>query len=369
MNIIILIILSSFVFYSIIISLSNIFWRYSKSKIINKNDLSILIPARNEEENILNCLNSIIRTNKNYKEIIVYNDHSTDGTFEILKKVSKTHSKIKIAKTKKLEKGWIGKSFACYQLAKQSSSEWIIFIDADTEVKDDLSQLINYSLENKLSMLSAWPKIDMKSLSEKIFMPILNFIVYTTCPMIISKKNIDSENLGIAHGACILFNKKTYMKLGGHKLVKKDLFEDTRLARIWRSKGEKNYCIDGKEIISVKMYSTFKEIWNGFKKNYYPSFGRDISFFIFQMIFLISYIISPLIYLWLILTDSNREISLILLILNFIPILIINIKFRYNFFSIFTQPFGISIMLILGISSWKNMKFGNGLTWKDRTYD
>ena len=63
------------------------------------------------------------------------------------------------------------------------------------------------------------------------------------------------------------------------------------------------------------------------------------------------------------------EISLILLILNFIPILIINIKFRYNFFSIFTQPFGISIMLILGISSWKNMKFGNGLTWKDRTYD
>ena len=117
------------------------------------------------------------------------------------------------------------------------------------------------------------------------------------------------------------------------------------------------------------MYSTFKEIWNGFKKNYYPSFGRDISFFIFQIIFLVSYIVSPLIYLWLILTDLNREISLILLILNFIPIIIINIKFRYNFFSIFTQPFGISIMLILGISSWKNMKFGNGLTWKDRTYD
>ena len=124
-----------------------------------------------------------------------------------------------------------------------------------------------------------------------------------------------------------------------------------------------------KEIILVKMYSNFNEIWNGFKKNYYPSFGRDTSFFIFQIIFLISYVISPLIYLWLILTDSNREISLILLILNFIPIIIINIKFRYNFFSIFTQPFGISIMLILGISSWKNMKFGNGLTWKDRTYD
>ena len=68
------------------------------------------------------------------------------------------------------------------------------------------------------------------------------------------------------------------------------------------------------------------------KKNYYPSFGRDISFFIFQIIFLVSYIVSPLIYLWLILTDLNREISLILLILNFIPILIINIKFRYNFF-------------------------------------
>ena len=88
MNIIILIILSSFIFYSIIISLSNIFWRYSKSNIIYKNDLSILIPARNEENNILNCLNSIIRTNKNYKEIIVYDDHSTDGTLEILRKLN-----------------------------------------------------------------------------------------------------------------------------------------------------------------------------------------------------------------------------------------------------------------------------------------
>ena len=122
MNIIILIILSSFIFYSIIISLSNIFWRYSKSNIIYKNDISILIPARNEENNILNCLNSIIRTNKNYKEIIVYDDHSSDSTLEILKKASKTNSRIKIAKTKKLEKGWTGKSFACYQLAKQSSS-------------------------------------------------------------------------------------------------------------------------------------------------------------------------------------------------------------------------------------------------------
>ena len=109
---------------------------------------------------------------------------------EWTKKVSKTHSKLKIAKTKKLEKGWIGKSFACYQLAKQSSSEWIIFIDADTEVKDDLNQLINYSLENKLSdsILESLRLITGYSLDLAIltFSILISFVKFALITMLLS---------------------------------------------------------------------------------------------------------------------------------------------------------------------------------------
>ena len=365
---IIYIILSFFVLYSILIVSSNLSWvQFGSIKSHSKN-LSILIPARNEEKNIKNCIDSIISTNKNFNEILVYDDHSTDSTSEEIKKIIQTNRKVKLAKTHKLEKGWTGKSFACYQLAKQSSSEWILFIDADTIIKQELSQLIDYSKENKLTMVSAWPKIEMQSIVEKIFMPLLNFIVFTTCPMLISKKS-NSDNLGLAHGACILFKKETYFKLGGHDLVKNDLFEDTRLARIFRQKGENTYCINGSKIISVKMYDSFKSIWNGFKKNYYPGFSKDSSFFFFQSIFIISYFIAPIIYTSSIILNFHENLSAILLSINFIPIILINIKFKYNFLSIFTHPFGILTMFILGISSWKNMKYGKGLDWKDRTYE
>jgi len=365
---IIFVLSSFFVFYSTIIVSLNLFWNYSSFTKTKNNNLSILIPARNEEKNIENCINSVLKTNKNYTEILVYDDHSTDSTAEVIKKISQLNKKVKIAKTLKLEKGWTGKSFACYQLAKQSSSEWIVFIDADTTVIEDLSQLISYSEENNLSMLSAWPKIEMKSISEKIFMPLLNFIVFTTCPMLIAKKR-NSDNLGLAHGACILFKKETYMKLGGHNLVKNDLFEDTRLARIFRQKGEKTYCVNGSKIISVKMYDSFSSIWNGFKKNYYPSFTKDSSFFFFQSIFFISYFVAPLIYTTSIILNLNKILGIVLLSINFAPIIIINLKFKYHFLSIFTQPIGVLAMFILGIDSWKNMKFGKGLAWKDRIYE
>jgi len=365
---IIFVLSSFFVFYSIIIVSLNLFWNYSSFTKTKNNNLSILIPARNEEKNIENCINSVIETNNNYTEILVYDDHSTDSTADVIKKISQSNKKVKIAKTLKLEKGWTGKSFACYQLAKQSSSEWIIFIDADTTVMKDLSQFISYSEENNLSMLSAWPKIEMKSITEKIFMPLLNFIVFTTCPMLIARK-INSDNLGLAHGACILFQKETYMKLGGHNLVKNDLFEDTRLARIFRQKGKKTYCINGSKIISVNMYDSFSSIWNGFKKNYYPSFTKDSSFFFFQSIFIISYFVAPLIYTTSIILNLNKILGIVLLAINFVPIILINLKFKYNFLSTFTQPVGILAMFILGIDSWKNMKFGKGLAWKDRIYE
>lgn len=363
-----IIIINFFIFYSIFICLVNLFWKKKYKYIKNNESLSILIPARNEEKNISKCLSSIIKSGTSFNEILIYNDHSTDKTEEEILKFIKIDKRIKIAQTKKLEKGWIGKSFACYQLGIQSNFNWIVFLDADTEVTGKLENLISLAKKNKLSMLSAWPKIKMDSFSEIFFMPLLNFVVFTLCPVVFAK-DLKSENLGIAHGACILFNKKTYIQKGGHQLVKNDLFEDTRLARIWRNRKEKTYCIDGSNIISVKMYSSFFSIWNGFKKNYYPSFSNDYSFMTFQLVFFVSYVFLPFFLIFLLIFDSIDPLKFFLLVMTFLPRLIINIKFQYSFILIIFHPFIVLVMLFLGFNSWWNFKFGKGLMWKDRIYE
>merc|ERR1712167_290755 len=104
-------------------------------------------------------------------------DDSSDNTLEILKKMSSSMVKLKIIKGKKKPEGWSGKSFSCHQLSKYASSDWILFIDAVTELeKNGVDKLIGYAQRNNYSMVSAWPKIEMKGVSEKILMPLLNFL-------------------------------------------------------------------------------------------------------------------------------------------------------------------------------------------------
>ena len=364
---ILLIIISVFISYSLFISLVNIYWKEKKINNLENNRISVLIPARNEENNISKCVRSILKSKSYFSEILIYNDHSEDNTQIEIDRLLKLDKRIKKADTKSLSKGWIGKSFACYQLAEQSVGDWILFLDADTEFSGKIEDMVSLAKEKNISMLSAWPMIKMDSISEKIFMPILNFVVFSLCPVPFSEK-LNSRNLGLAHGACILFNKKIYSDLGGHKLVRNDLFEDTRLARIWRDKKEKNYCIDGKNIISVKMYSSFSSIWDGFLKNYYPSFSKEVSFFIFQIFFFLSYFLLP-IYLIFRMINNFEIINLLLLFFIFLPRIIISIKFKHSLLSVIFHPFAILTMILLGFNSWWSFKYGKGLKWKDRIYE
>ena len=218
---------------------------------------------------------TIIEHNKIPKNNIATQTFTKKGPIAFLPISNKETSIVYSIKGKKKPEGWSGKSFACYQLSKYASSDWMLFIDADTELeKGGIDKIIGYAQNNNYSMVSAWPKIEMKGISEKILMPLLNFLVFSSFPAIYSLKSRISS-LGLAHGACILFQKKTYEFLGGHKLVKDSLFEDTELAKKWRSGGEMSVCINGINIIKVRMYDSFKNIWLGFEKNSYPAFKNS----------------------------------------------------------------------------------------------
>ena len=206
-----IIIIVSFILYlipTIVASLNLVFFNSNNYNSISKqkNKVSVLIPVRNEEKNIEKCVNSVIMQGEIVGEILIYNDHSTDKTETIIKSLIKKYKNlVKKTETKDLPKGWLGKNYACYRLAISSKSENILFIDADTTLrKNAISNLFMIYSESDNSMISAWPKIVMKNNIEKLLMPILNLIVFTIFPYIISTK-INIPSLGIAHGACIFF--------------------------------------------------------------------------------------------------------------------------------------------------------------------
>jgi len=343
-------------------------WNKTKIQISNDEQLTILIPARNEESNIKRCIESIDISNDLIKEIIVLDDNSEDRTWLILEEISKINKKLTIKRGLKKPDGWSGKSYACYQLSKFPSTNWILFIDADTELKKKAPEkLLSYSIDNNVSMLSAWPQIEMKSISEKLLMPLLNFIVFTTFPAIYAKKS-NMPSLGLAHGACILFNKKIYEDISGHELVKDSLFEDTDLAKKWRSNNQVSACINGLNIIKVRMYTSFKDIWLGFEKNSYPAFKNDIYFFSFQifnfLFFSFPVILMPL---HLLKIYENNLLFFSGLLILFLRILL-SIKFRHPIWSSFFHVVAETVFLLISLSSFIKYNFLSGIKWKSRKY-
>ncbi len=374
-NLEIIIICLSIIFYIIPTTISILNLLFFNSNDYNKyekfeNMVSVLIPARNEEKNIEKCVDSVVNQGEIVSEIIIYDDHSTDKTKDIIKFLTKKYeSLVKQAKTKNLPKGWLGKNYACHNLSTEAKSQNILFIDADTTLKDNaVSKIVSISLKNKITMISAWPKIKMESRTEKILMPVLNLIVFTLFPYIISTKFMTSS-LGLAHGACIFFNKKKYIKYGGHKLVKNNFFEDTSLAKKWRDFGENSQIINGEKIIEVRMYESLKEIIDGFTKNFYPALGNLFRFTIFQTYFALSYIIFPILVFIYSYQDKIDVLFLSVIILSILPRIIINIKFKYQILSLILNPFSILIMLFIGYKSFYQSVIKKNITWKKRIYN
>ncbi|NCU32632.1 MAG: glycosyltransferase, partial [Candidatus Moranbacteria bacterium] len=118
--------------------------------------LSVLIPARNEEKNIRNAVDSVLKNNYPHLELIVLDDHSTDRTGEIL--ASYSDSRLSVIKGKPLPKGWIGKNWACHQLSQKAKGDIIVFSDADTlHSSNGLTLLVEKMKLTNADLLSGIP--------------------------------------------------------------------------------------------------------------------------------------------------------------------------------------------------------------------
>jgi glycosyltransferase involved in cell wall biosynthesis len=330
--------------------------------------VSVLIPARDEESNIAKCLQAVIAQGDLVEEVLVYDDHSSDRTAGLVIAFSKSHHAVRLIEPLPLPAGWTGKNFACARLAAEARAPWMMFLDADARLaRNAITAMLAEASERKVTLLSAWPGLNLGGFWEKLLMPMLNFLVFTIYPAPLSIRNPLSA-LGIAHGACLLVHRATYGRLGGHTAVRDQVFEDTQLARFWRAMGEKSLCLDGQDIVRVRMYGSPREIWAGFLKNFYPGFRRPSSFWIFiamhLMLFLSPFFVAPYEAFRAGAFGSFQVAAVMVLAMR----LLMAWRFRYPVWSALLHPAAQLFLLALGVSSWWKCYAGKGVLWKGRTY-
>ena len=329
----------------------------------NKPYVSVLVPARNEEDNIKNCINSLLNQDYDNYEIIILDDESEDDTLKIIKDFAIKSENIRFIEGKPAPTGWRGKNWACFQLAQQAKADIIIFTDADNLHNEKaISKTVAYIQNWGLDFLSAFPELITVYLQEKLFVPIVDIILYSLLPL---RATYFSKNPSLAagNGQWIACSKDAYFNTGGHEAVKESLVEDNELSKLFKKEGYKILTVSGIEMIYSRMYSSFSGIINGFSKNFYGIAEKNPVILSAMILLFFSTAILPY---FLIILNIFPVFMLIVILVNMAWRLVLSITFKHDLLaSIVFHPVTIAVLIYIAVLSFYRHNKGS-ITWKGR---
>jgi len=230
-------------------------------------DVSLLIPARNEELSIRACLEAARASVGANLEIVVLDDQSTDSTADIVRELAKIDPRIRLESSAPLPEGWCGKQYACWQLSKLARNPVLVFIDADVRLSPDcLARMVLFLRDSGAALVSAFPRQETGTILEKMLIPLIHFILMGYLPLDLQRR---TRLVGFAAGCGQLFvtSRQPYEAVGGHAAVKASLHDGIKLPRAYRRIGLPTDLCDGSEVATCRMYRTGGQTWSGLAKN------------------------------------------------------------------------------------------------------
>ncbi|BCB03902.1 glycosyl transferase [Bacillus sp. KH172YL63] len=248
---------------------------------------SIIIPARNEENTIGRLLSSIQSQFIQPSEVIVVNDGSSDRT----KQIAETYG-VTVLDNPPLPHGWNGKSWACWNGARQANGEWLMFVDSDTwfERAGLLRIAETYKRNQCQGVLSIHPYHKMQTGSESLSM-IFHLVVFASTNITHLFGRWMKPSGGF--GQCFLCSRAVYEKIGGHEAVKGEMVEHFSLSQHAKTLGEMTDAVSGKDAISMRMYSHgLGELFRGWSKSFASGAKSTNIFLLFVVSIWISFLTS-----------------------------------------------------------------------------
>lgn len=254
--------------------------------------VSILIPVRNEAANILTLLESIRQQDYQNYEVLILDDESSDETYRICAGYSANHPQFRVIKGKKLPHGWLGKNYACHQLAEEAQGNFFLFVDADEKLKVGLiNSAIHRMYVNKLCLLSLFANQQMDTIGEHMVVPLMHYILLNLLPLKLVYL-VKNYNVAAASGQFMLFDAEVYRKHQWHKLVKSKIVEDVEIMRQVKANKCNGEALMANGMISCRMYKGYSDAINGFSKNFLAAFNYNIIWF---LVYIVLIIVGPMI--------------------------------------------------------------------------
>lgn len=351
-----------------VMGISNFFLLQSPRRRSGKAEVAILIPARNEESTIRDCIVSALASSGVDVEVIVLDDGSTDRTAQIVTQLASADPRLRLAQAPPLPSGWKGKTHACHILSGMTDRPYLLFIDADVRLARNAAALLVPPPD--IDFISGVPRQEMRSTVEAIVIPMINTLIYFYLPILLMRRRRSDPTLAAACGQLIMVRRSAYQAAGGHAGIADAMHDGMRLARNFRSSGYATDLIDATSLASCRMYANVKDIWLGFVKNATEGMAKPFTLPIWTFLLgggLVSpFALAPL--AWPRAGDWDAALLLTSVFLLLFARILQAIKCREPLSAILLMPFGVVATLAIQWSALIGYWRGRTVVWRDRIY-
>ena len=331
---------------------------------------SVLVPARNEENNIGRCAGGLLAQDYPDFQVIVLDDNSTDRTWQILQEFAAKDPKLILIKGKPLPDDWLGKHWACHQLAQVANGELMVYVDADTYHEPGMLRGAAAAIiYEKAALISALPRQIVVSWSEMLSIPAFYLGMLCGVPLELTRLQRNPLLFAIL-GQFLVFRRDTYDAAGGYAAVRHNVVDDIAIGRRVHAMGLKYKLLDGDGLVSCRMYSNFEQVWKGLTKSTFATFNFDPFFLTLMWALVIIFFVSPPVVLVIGLAQPQVPVEItamagIAVFLNLVLWTVSHLRFHFPLYLILIYPFSAIFMTVVALASMILTIQGKAL-WKGR---
>ncbi len=254
--------------------------------------VSIIVPARNEERFIEQCLHTLLRQDYNNIEVILVDDQSSDRTGEMADRLAQQDDRLRVIQGTDTPEGWFGKPWAVQQGVNVASGEYLLFTDADVfHEPTALRRSMDYAQQENLDFLSLIPSVECPTFWERLLLPAFSFLLGTRYRL--DKANDPASPIALAAGGFILVRHNSYNQFHGHQSVRGEVIEDVALARQSKRAGLKTRTLLSNGLCRTSLGDNFGDLWEGLRKHGYAGLEFKLSRFAANLAFTGIAILAP----------------------------------------------------------------------------
>jgi len=243
--------------------------------------VSIIVPARNEEESIRETLVQLLALDYSNYEVIAVNDRSTDRTGQIMEEVAagspslglpklglRKLGLLKVIHISELPAGWLGKTHAMWMAGQQASGDWLLFTDADVLFKpDSLRRAVAYAQAERADHVVLFPRMIMKGPGERMMIAFFQVLfVFGHRPWKVADPKA-RDHMGV--GAFNLVRRPVYDAVGTYRALRMEVIDDMKLGKVIKNAGYVQRNVSGEDLISLHWAKGAFGIVNNLTKNFF----------------------------------------------------------------------------------------------------